>query len=134
MDSNLLPNHILKLMSDKDRKSLGDAGRTTEEINKSNDKKLEKEIHDEIIQWLNLHRIPYSHSRTDKRTTSNLGEPDFRVYHRNQVVFIEVKRGGNTPSKDQISYFEKLHQAGCTVLLCDNSKDAIDYMKACFHI
>ena len=70
-----LPDHIVRLIDKADRTKMG--LKTLEEQMGENDFKSEKELHRGIENLLRLRNIVFFHSRTDKRTTRPVGEPDF---------------------------------------------------------
>lgn len=55
----------------------------------------ESELHNQIEDELKRRRWLYIHSRTDKRTTTAKGVPDFAIFpqfsYRNRPFFVEVK-------------------------------------------
>jgi len=123
-----LPNHILKLMKKEDRPE-GVAGMTTDEVAEMNDKQTERDIHDDIESYLRRNRIPYDHSRMDKRTTNKVGDPDFKIYMFNHVLFLEVKKPDGKLSPEQIKRIEELQLRGNTVEICysyDQAKNLIE--------
>lgn len=62
----------------------------------------ESKLHDKIIEDLRRRRWWFCHSRTDKRTTQQLGVPDFIVAAPLGVAwFIEVKKKGGKLTKEQ---------------------------------
>lgn len=74
--SGVLPDHLLRLMSPEDRRALGVAGWTREEVEQRAQIKNERELQKQIVNYLRLHGIEPLWFRTDKRTTANLGWPD----------------------------------------------------------
>jgi len=62
----------------------------------------ERDLHDAIEADLKLRRFYYVHSRTDKRTTNQLGTPDFIIGCSDGIViWMEVKKKGAKLSKEQ---------------------------------
>lgn len=111
LNSQSLPNHIIKLMPKQDRPK-GVAGMTTEEVNLKNELKSEKSIHDDIIAYLRRNILPYDHSRMDRASTNKVGQPDFSIYIHNRVLFLEIKRQGGKLSEDQIKRHAELEAYG----------------------
>jgi len=62
---------------------------------------LEKDIHAKIIEECGKRGWYFIHSRTDKRTTQAIGTPDFVIATFTAVWFIEVKRKGTKPTREQ---------------------------------
>lgn len=74
-------------------------------MSNANDYNLESELHDDIIKFLNQHDIPYYHSRMDRKTTGNVGAPDFFIFlDKGRTLHIECKRKDNKPSVEQLAY------------------------------
>jgi hypothetical protein len=73
---NVLPEKILHLMSPEDRKALGKAGWTKAECEDRAEAKNERELSRQIVSLLRRHGIEPIVSRTDKRSTNNVGTPD----------------------------------------------------------
>jgi len=62
----------------------------------------ESELHSQIEDYLKMNRFYYIHSRTDKRSTNNIGTPDFVICGPNgSTWFVEVKRKNGKLSKEQ---------------------------------
>lgn len=68
----------------------------------------ESELHDQIQAELKRRRWYYVHSRTDKRTTQELGTPDFiiAVPINGKTIWMEVKRKGGklTPEQNAVRH------------------------------
>ena|SRR6185436_13553585 len=63
---------------------------------------MESELHAEIIDELKRRRLYFVRSRTDKRTTTQLGVPDFIIAMPNgKTLWVECKRKGNKLSQEQ---------------------------------
>jgi len=54
--------------------------------------KLERDEQRQFVNWCLLHRLPFVWHGTHKRSSANLGVPDFVVGVAGQVLFIEFKR------------------------------------------
>lgn len=62
----------------------------------------ERDIHDEIEQWLRQNGWWYCHSRMDKRTTTARGVPDFICAGPNGItIYVEVKKPGGKLTLEQ---------------------------------
>lgn len=125
----LIPNHILKLMPKEDRKPLGKAGFTTEEVTEIYCAKREKEMHNIFEDWLRLNQIPFIHARMDKKSTINNGAPDFTVMWNNRVVCIEFKMNGGKLSSDQQDFISLLGKSETDVFVCHMAAEAIEIIK-----
>lgn len=66
------------------------------------DAKAERELHDQIEQWLRMKGVRcIVHSRMDKKTTQKKGVPDFLFVMKGNAFAIEVKVGNNQLTKEQ---------------------------------
>lgn len=99
-------------MDPKDRKSLGKAGVTSEEAERKRLARSERELQDQIANYLHYKGIFFVRSRMDKKTTTRKGTPDFIFAARQHVgssdsfviafpTAIEVKVGNNTLTREQ---------------------------------
>jgi hypothetical protein len=75
----------------------------------------ESEIHNQFAAWLDKYGYGYLHARTDKRTTSKKGDPDFLVARDGRCIFIEVKVPGGKRSPAQLKRAKELEAAGNVV-------------------
>jgi hypothetical protein len=108
----VLPDNILRAMEPKERAKLGKAGMLASEAAAKQLAKREKDVQKHICNWLRQKDIFFFWSRTDRRTTTQIGTPDFAficsVYKmssdsRGRVMpcAVEVKVGGNKLSPEQ---------------------------------
>lgn len=107
MNPDILPDHVLRRMDPKDRKSLGKAGVTSEEAERKRLARSERELQDQIANYLHYKGIFFVRSRMDKKTTTRKGTPDFifalpepGAWHGRPYA-IEVKVGSNTLTREQ---------------------------------
>lgn len=128
INSNCIPNHILKLMPKEDRPK-GVEGFTKEECSEIACKKLEKDHHNVFSQWLNLNNIPFVHSRTDRKTTNEPGVPDYIVILKGKAICIEFKVNGNKLSEGQEKFIAKLKENGTETHVVSMAADAIEIVK-----
>lgn len=123
--SECIPDHILRLMPEHERKLLGKAGRTADEAQAIFTERTEKEMHITFESWLNLHNLPFIHSRMDRATTTNLGVPDFAVFYQERALLIEFKMPSSMLSEDQKTYHAKLDKVGASPVVCFSAEQAI---------
>jgi hypothetical protein len=104
-----IPEPMLEKMAPAERRRLGKAGRTRIEIDQHNALKLERQDHNLFCGYLERNEYAYAHNRTDKRSTTNLGVPDFLIGCRLGLA-IEFKRPGChlTPEQEQ---WRRRHEA-----------------------
>jgi hypothetical protein len=94
LTSSNLPDKIKRLLSPEDRKTLGKAGETTEEMLRNAAIKTEKDLQNVIEQYFNLKGIVAIRSRMDVPTTNNKGCPDFLVVVRSpDAIRIQTELG-----------------------------------------
>jgi len=97
----LLPDNILRCMSPSDRSNLGKAGLTAEEACAKASTRAERQQHNILISWLRLHDLWFWHARTDRRSSSTLGTPDFLVIEGGRCLPIELKVGLTSSRPDR---------------------------------
>jgi hypothetical protein len=85
----------------------------------------ESQVHQAFAKWLDHERIPFVHSRTDKRHTNVVGDPDFFVMLAGRVLAIEFKVGANKLSEAQAKRIECLRKAGIDVKILRNVEHAV---------
>lgn len=90
----------------------------------------ESQVHQAFCKWLDMMGMTYGHDRTDKRTSTIKGEPDFRIYHAGRVLLIEIKVMGGKLSPDQEKRHVCLRVNGCPVLTLYSLQDCVDAVKA----
>jgi len=137
MKSTTLPDNILKRMEPSARKSLGKSGRTQKEIREEQGFKLEKDIHNDIDQWLNSKDVIFQHERMDRKTRGRKGWPDFTFcwsHLRLDLEWIhpigcEVKRPGCSPTREQVEIHERMRRNGWTVLVVQSLQELIEELK-----
>lgn len=100
-DPKLIPDHIKRMIDHAERHRLGI--KTNEEQQEKVDAKLERDLHNEICQLLNLKGIAYCHARMDKRSRMTKGWPDFTMSVLNVSNAWECKVGNSRLSLDQES-------------------------------
>lgn len=121
----ILSNHILKLMSKEDRKSLGKNGLTMEEIIAKTNIKKEKDMHDLFASWLDLHGIPFIHARMDKKSTIKKGAFDFTILYYRLGICVEFKMPGGSLTVEQEQYLALLNNAQVPAFVCHSVSEAI---------
>jgi hypothetical protein len=85
----------------------------------------ETEIHQAFAAWLGRHGYGYLHARTDKRTTSKKGDPDFLVARDGRCIFIEIKVPGGKRSPAQLKRAKELEEAGNVVEVAYSLQECI---------
>jgi hypothetical protein len=104
IDRKSLPDSLLRRVASADRKAACLPPPLSEIVSASSakaDHKREKELQTEIDNWLRLRGITAIRSRMDKRTSNNVGTPDFVFAVRGRAVALEAKLPGNRPTTEQ---------------------------------
>lgn len=89
----------------------------------------ESQLHQAFSKWLDSHGIPYVHSRTDKKTSTRCGDPDYFIFWCSHVVAIEIKVGRNKLSPAQQERIAYLRRAGNKVAIAYSIEEAIEATK-----
>jgi hypothetical protein len=135
MKLSILPDHVLRLMSKKDRKtyakSIGQptAGMTAAEATAAADSKHEAWMQRQFASFCTLKGYEFLWHRMDRRTGATPGFPDFLVIVKNQVVFLEFKTAKGKLSDDQERVQLALKKAGLPTLITRSLSLAIEFIK-----
>ncbi len=99
--SVVLPESFLRCVAPADRKKLGKAGRTKSECDAVQAEKSERELQKQIVNLLRLKDIEVIASRTDRRTSNNVGTPDLIFAVHGQAHCWELKLPGGKLRAEQ---------------------------------
>jgi hypothetical protein len=91
----------------------------------------ESQLHQAFSHWLDSRGVPYVHSRTDRRTTTAKGDPDYYIFWCSKVLGIEIKVGRNKLSGEQEKRIAYLRRSGNKVVVAYSLEECID---ACHNI
>ena len=119
------------------KKDLGAHGMTLEEVLGKRAVKTEREIHEQIGQWLNSKGVVYQHERMDKKTRGKVGWPDFTFSWVGSLsgiplafpVAVEVKRPGEQPTQDQYRMHDRMSKNGWTVFVVHSFAELVEKIK-----
>lgn len=114
-DPALIPDRILKLMPQEERKRLGKAGLTVEEHQERTKAKTEKQLQYNIASLLRQRNLIFNVSRMDRETTGTVGWPDFTFCLNGRMVCIECKLPGEKPTPEQVNCMAALASQGAFV-------------------
>jgi hypothetical protein len=129
----IIPNNILSKMDKRDRPR-GKAGMTLAELTARQEARTERELHDQVVAWLDRKNIPYVHSRMDRKSTIREGWPDFTVMYWRHVACVELKTEQGVVSIEQKKVIEELRAANIPVRVCRTFAEAITFLKLTLHI
>lgn len=89
----------------------------------------ESQVHQAFSMWLNKHEIPHVHSRTDRKTSTAVGDPDYFVFWCSRVVAIEIKVGKGRLSLAQAKRIAYIRRSGNKVEICRSVEECIEAVK-----
>lgn len=112
MKASQLSDKMLRMISAQDRAPMGKAGITYAEAQVKADVKSERELQNQIENWLRLNSIPAFRQRMDRKSNMPIGTPDFLVCWRGCFYAFEVKVGNNKPTKEQEQCLDAIRAAG----------------------
>jgi len=122
--TTILPDNILKCMRERDRKSLGKAGRTLSEIHEDNKRKAEKQIQGDIVAFLRQRDIEVLCPAFGKRTRIKAGWPDLTFSYGGIPFAWEVKTEEGVLSTEQSKLFPRLIRNGWRFSIVRSVKQA----------
>jgi hypothetical protein len=129
-----LPDRILKLMNPEDRPK-GNAGLTSEQAAVKGEVRLEKELHNQYLQFLSLEGFElYHHADPTKPVTFMPGWPDFTVFRNRLTLFIEFKLWPRKPTKTQQRIIGLLVSNGYTVYVLYDYGKAVELTRTFFNL
>jgi hypothetical protein len=112
MNPPVLPQRIIDIMDPKDRAKLGKAGRTSAEILRVVEDRSEKDLHRDIVRYLNVFGLPFCHARMDRKSSIAEGYPDFTFPYRGFFVAWEAKTATGKLSGRQHETREAIERNG----------------------
>ena len=128
----VIPDHIGKLMSPEDQKKYG--FKTVEQTIYETEFKLEKELHDFFISFLNRQKLGYYHADPTRKSTIALGMPDFGIYRNSRIVWIEFKIGKNKLEPHQKDKIATMLTDGNAVQVCYDYMSAVNVVGKFFEL
>lgn len=123
-----IPPNILKCMPPEDRKPLGKAGKTNDEIAVEQAVKSERQLQDNISRLLRIRGIAFFRQRMDRRTTGTVGQPDFLFAINGHACAFEAKMPDNHPTKEQLDVHRAMRANGWSVWLIYSEREAVDVL------
>lgn len=110
-----LPDNVKRCMADADRKPLGKAGMTQPEADAKFTARREKEIQENIAGLLRHRNITFFRQRMDRKTTGQIGWPDFTFAIKGHACACEVKTPDGVISPEQQEMLTRLMAEGWAV-------------------
>jgi hypothetical protein len=128
----VIPDNLVRRMSEEDRKKYG--VKTAEEVDAEVEIKLERNLHNKFINFLNRHSLGYYHADMSRKSTIASGLPDFGVFRGSRIIFIEFKIGKNVLSEVQKNRIGIMLLDNNRVGVCYSYAEAIRLVKEFFGI
>lgn len=124
-------------MSKEDRKGLGDLAPTAAEVSAKAAHKCEKEMQDQIRQWLDLQGWFYVCQRMDRPTTGRRGQPDFVICVPQPrgtsvtgiFVAVECKMPDCHLTLEQTSVMNAILRDGGEYMIATSAREALEFLK-----
>lgn len=89
LQTGILPQNIVERMTPADRAALSQ--KSSAELREAAIAKDERQLQNQIANYLRLHNIWFAQSRMDRRTSNTVGTPDFLFCYEHYFVAWEVK-------------------------------------------
>lgn len=93
------------------------------------DLKLEKELQEQIVGFLERNNTVVIRSRTDRKTSTNVGTPDLLFAIRTRAVAMEVKLPGKKPTKEQREMMLRMTGNGWACFIVEAYDEAVEIYK-----
>jgi len=130
LNPKLLPPNMLRCMSAADREPLGKAGQTAAEAFALSDIANERELQDQIAQFLRMKGVQaVFSSRMDRRTTNKVGQPDFLFCYQGCSIGLEAKMPGRGPTEEQAEMHRRMVLDGWTVAVVRGLEDVRELLR-----
>lgn len=118
-----LPDNILRLMRPEDRAALGKAGVTTAEATEKCKAGMEKQLQNEIRNYLRLRDIWFDWDATHARRRGTRGAPDFMFAIMGVPCAVEAKTEKGRVSAEQEKAHEAMRANGWRVIIATSIMD-----------
>lgn len=128
IDKNIIGPNVLGLMKEADRKKNFPGQLTMPESHDKADNKLEKELHNQFINFCNLNSVHYCHARTDKKSTVAVGRSDFLCWKKTLICFVEFKAHWGRLSDAQKAFIASQEADGTPILVSKSLVEAMNFV------
>jgi hypothetical protein len=115
-------------MDETERKLMGKAGLTTEEIQLKNDLELEGELQKDLRSLLAQRDVWVMTNRFGKRSTATKGAPDFLFMWNGRAYGFECKVGNRETTKKQLETHMHMRRNGWLVFVVRSLKEAQEFL------
>src|SRR5258708_541725 len=123
----VLPQTILRCISAEDRKAVGQL--SMEEAAQRFINRNERVQHGLLCSYLDLNRFVYIHANPTKKSTIQVGAPDFIVFYSGKCLFLELKGPEGKLSEDQTEFIKRLVKVGFYTHIPRSASEAITIIK-----
>ncbi len=133
LDRTTLPDALLKRIAPAERKAAGLPPPLSELVSRAaakSDVKREKELQNQIENFLRLRGITAIRSGMHRKTSNNLGTPDFLFAIWGRAVALECKLPGRHPTEDQKRVMAGLVKDGWYVKIVHTLDEALAVLAA----
>lgn len=128
--STVLPNHVLRLMSPEDRAKLGPAGQLASEAIAKHETRLEKELQQQIGQYLRLLGVWFDQDSMAHRRRGTKGAPDFIFAYRGIPCAVEAKTETGAVHPEQAQAHDAMRKNGWVVIIARSLVDVQGLLRA----
>lgn len=90
--------------------------------------RLERAIHDDLRQFLQLKQIPFVTSTFGRKGTLRVGWPDFTCLFKGRACCVELKCPGQKLKPEQEQVAAELEKAKVPFAVCTSSQEAIQFI------
>jgi hypothetical protein len=94
--------------------------------------KLEKELQEQIVGFLERNNTVVIRSRMDRKTSTNVGTPDLLFALKGRAVAFEVKRPGEKPTHTQWKMMDQMTANGWLCYVIDSYDQAVEAYQKLF--
>jgi hypothetical protein len=132
ISSNHIPDHIKDKVADPtERRRLGP---TLAERSAKGQRRQELKEQALFDGWLRLKKsegvLTYTHPRSDKPTTLEVGHLDFEIRSKGRCLMLEFKATGGQLTPAQRAFLESEWRAGNPAYVCYSAAEAIDLVRS----
>jgi hypothetical protein len=131
MKVSAITEGILRCISTAERRKLGKAGVTAEEAQEKFVAKSERELQGQIAGLLRIRGIWFHSARMDRKTTGQVGTPDFLLALNGRPVALEAKHAKGKLSPEQIKTHEVMRRNGWRVEVVRSLGDVLGILGSC---
>ena len=128
-DPALIPVNVLRMMPEAERRRIGKAGMLPEERQAELETRTEKNLQNQIANYLRQHDIFFGCQRMDRRSNIVVGWPDFWFVFRGVPIALEAKVGNRKQEPAQLAAQIRMERDGwryCVVRSVEEVKAILD--------